>query len=82
MEEVFQRDERETLDLVIGKQVHNPHQVVRAGAVPETFVDGHLQYCFRKQSGDLLLRDKNKIGVELFDVYLPPFVGGEGVGND
>ena len=51
--------------------MHNPHEVDRA--TPEMFEDRRMQYAFRQQAGDLLLTKKEKMGVALFDVYLPDF---------
>jgi hypothetical protein len=62
--------ERMTLQLVMGKLVHNPHEVEHNGATSEAFEDVRRQYAFRQQAGNLLLGDTEKVGVALFDVYL------------
>lgn len=68
-ETVYHGEGRSGLQLVIGSLVHNPHQVELEGATAETFEDNRKQYSFRKEAGNLLLKDRNKMGVALFDVY-------------
>jgi hypothetical protein len=70
-EDIAYSGERMALELVMGKLVHNPHEVATNGATSEAFGDARRQYTFRRQVGDSLLVDKgNKVGVALFDVYI------------
>jgi hypothetical protein len=65
--------ERENLELVMGKLVHNPDRVEDFRDKPEAFEDERRQFAFRKDTAwNLLLLNKKKIGVALFDVYLGP----------
>jgi hypothetical protein len=59
---------------VKGKLTRNPHEVGLGGATPWAFEDERKHYAFRRQAGDLLLANKGKMGVALFDVYMPEFV--------
>lgn len=43
----------------------------KEGETPQTFDDNREQYAFRKEAGNLLLKDPTKMGVVLFDVYMP-----------
>jgi hypothetical protein len=63
--------ERSALQLVKGELVHNPHEVELDGLTPQAFEDQRKQYAFREKAGNLLLENKGKIGVALFDVYMP-----------
>jgi hypothetical protein len=63
--------DRSALQLVKDKLVHNTHEVQVQGATAEEFEDGRMQYAFRGQAGGLLLEDKGKMGVALFDVCMP-----------
>ena len=74
-EDTVYKGERDGLQLIIGKLVRNPHEVELDGEPSEAFEDSRLQYCFRKETGNLLLKDKTKMGVALFDVCLPPAEG-------
>jgi len=57
----------------MGKLVHNPDRVEDFRDDPEAFEDERRQFAFRKDTAwNLLLVDKKKIGVALFDVYLGP----------
>jgi hypothetical protein len=65
--------EGENLELVVGKLVNNPGRVEAFRDKPETFEDERRQIVFRKDTAwNLLLVDKKKIGVALFDAYLGP----------
>ena len=65
--------ERENLELIMGKLAHNPDRVEDFREEPEAFEDKRRQFAFRKDTAwNLLLADKKKIGVALFDVYLGP----------
>mmetsp|Transcript_24899 Transcript_24899/g.45078 ORF Transcript_24899/g.45078 Transcript_24899/m.45078 type:complete len:426 (-) Transcript_24899:123-1400(-) len=65
--------ERENLELVVGKLVHNLDGVESSQDEPEAFVDQRRQFAFRKDTAwDLLLADKTKIGVALYDIHLGP----------
>jgi hypothetical protein len=53
--------------------VNNPGRVEDFRDKPETFEDERRQFVFRKDTAcNLLLVDKKKIDVTLFDVYLGP----------
>jgi hypothetical protein len=65
--------DRDDLQLVKGKFVHNPHEVQLKRVTSEEFEDERMQYAFRHQAGDLLLANKENMGVALFDVYMPDF---------
>jgi hypothetical protein len=69
-EDITYSGERVALQLVMGKLVHNPHEVEHDEATSEAFGDARRQYAFREKAGDLLLGDKEKVGVALFDVYM------------
>jgi hypothetical protein len=57
----------------MGKLVHNPGGVESSQDEPEAFVDQRRQFAFRKDTAwDLLLVDKTKIGVALYDIHLGP----------
>jgi hypothetical protein len=58
------------LQLVKGKLVRNPHQVEHEGMPPEAFEDNRKQYAFRKDAGNLLLANKEKMSVAMFDVCM------------
>jgi hypothetical protein len=62
---------RSALELVKGKLVQNPHDVEIDGTTPEVFQDNRKQYAFRKETGNLLLKNPEKMGVAVFDVYMP-----------
>jgi hypothetical protein len=62
--------ERSALQLMKGKVVRNPHQVELDGLTPQAFEDQRKQYAFREKAGNLLLENKGKMGVALFDVYM------------
>jgi hypothetical protein len=64
------RGERNALELVMGKLVHNPDQVENHQATSEAFEDVHKQYAFRVPVGNLLFADKKKISVALLNVHL------------
>jgi hypothetical protein len=65
--------ERENLERVMGKLVRNPDRVEKDRDEPEMFADERMQFVFRNhRAWNLLLVDKKKIGVALFDVYLGP----------
>jgi hypothetical protein len=66
----YRAGERNALELVMGTLVHNPDQVKHHGATSEAFEDVRKQFAFRVLAGNLLLADKKKIGVALFDVPL------------
>jgi hypothetical protein len=62
---------RENLELVMGKLVHNLDVVESSRDEPEAFVDQRRQFAFRKDAAwNLLLADKTKIGVALYDIHL------------
>jgi hypothetical protein len=64
--------DRNDVGLVTGKLVHNAGLVSCDDEVePVAYEDGRMQYAFRKQTGDMLLVDKSKMGVALFDIYTP-----------
>jgi hypothetical protein len=62
---------RSALELVKGKLVQNPHDVEIDGTTPEVIQDNRKQYAFRKETGNLLLKNPEKMGVAVFDVYMP-----------
>jgi hypothetical protein len=68
---VAYKGERSALKLVKGKLVHNPHDVVLDGATPGVFQDNCKQYAFREKTGNLLLKNPEKMGVAVFDLYMP-----------
>mmetsp|Transcript_29367 Transcript_29367/g.53792 ORF Transcript_29367/g.53792 Transcript_29367/m.53792 type:complete len:121 (-) Transcript_29367:406-768(-) len=70
-EAAYEDEERSALQLVSGKLVPNSHQVELEGATAEAFEDNRKQYAFRNEAGNLLLASRAKMGVALFDVYLP-----------
>jgi hypothetical protein len=70
-ETVYRGEGRSALQLVIGKLVHNPHEVELDGATTEAFDDNRKQYCFRNAAGNMLLKNPTQMGVALFDVSLP-----------
>jgi len=51
--------------------MHNPHEVVYKSDAPKKFNDNRKQYAFREKAGNLLLKDRSKMGVVLFDVHVP-----------
>jgi hypothetical protein len=57
------------LELVTGNLVHNAGSVVTDGVDPVKYEGGRMQYAFRNEAGDMLLVDKSKMGVALFDIY-------------
>jgi hypothetical protein len=54
--------------------VHNAGSVATDGVDPVKYDDGCMQYAFRKEAGDMLLVEKSKMGVALFDIYTEEFV--------
>jgi hypothetical protein len=69
--------ERSDLQLVKGKLVRKSHEVEHEGVPPEEFEDNRKQYAFRKDAGNLLIANRGKMGVALFDVYMPDHVDDE-----
>lgn len=57
--------------------MRNPHEVEHEGVPSEAFEDNRKQYAFREKTGNLLLANKGKMGVALFDVYMPERVDKE-----
>jgi hypothetical protein len=80
-ETAYEDEERSALQLVSGKLVQNPHQVELEGATAKAFEDNRKQYAFRKDAGKLLLASRAKMGVALFDVYLPSEIDEGGGGH-
>jgi hypothetical protein len=72
-------EDRGALQLVKGKLVKNAHVVEVEEATPEAFEDERMQYAFRHQAGDFFANRK-KMGVALFNVYMPEFVVNKHVG--
>ena len=70
-EDAYDVEGRRNLELVIGELVHNPHEVELNQKTSETFADNRKQYAFLEKAGNLLLKDPDKMGVILFDVYMP-----------
>ena len=71
-EEVFAGEDNK-IQLVVGRLVHNADEAGEPGKTPKAFEDSCLQYCFRKENGNLLLKNKKKMGVAAF--HLEPFHG-------
>jgi hypothetical protein len=58
--------------LVVGKLVHNPRKMQKCKAPKSLpFEDERKQYTFRNETGNVLFKDKAKVAVALFDIYLP-----------
>ena len=71
-EEVFAGEDNK-IQLVVGRLVHNADEAGEPGKTPKAFEDSRLQYCFRKENGNLLLKNKKKMGGAVF--LLEPFPG-------
>jgi hypothetical protein len=56
--------EHQDAQLVVGKLMHSPHEMEKS------FEDGCKRFAFTDKVGNVLLKDKTKMAVALFDVYL------------
>jgi hypothetical protein len=64
--------EHHDAQLVVGKLVQNPRKMQKCKAPKSLpFEDKRKQYTFRNKTGDVLFKDKTKVAVALFDIYLP-----------
>jgi hypothetical protein len=70
--EVFIGEHHHDAQLVVGKLVHNPRKMQKCKAPRSLpFEDKCKQYTFRNETGNVLFKDKARVAVALFDIYLP-----------
>ena len=69
LDNIIDNERAKIIEYVEGKMVYNGGQARTATPVP--FRDQRMQYAFRGYTGDVLLKDRSKIAVALFDIHLP-----------